>query len=183
MNTIDRWFDGRRRLDVFAGLVDGVLNALTLAAARLLRSDGGATLALAARVGAAAALTSLFVFFVAHYAEMRADLLRAERELNLSGRGRLAASALGREVLREAATGAMIASICSLAGAVIPLLLESILPGPHWFGLGVTIALLGVLGAAMAGSFHGRMLPWGCGVALGGIALTAIGLRLHLVDG
>ena len=74
----------RTRLDITAGLVDGILNALTLASGRLLATDApGATADLAFRVGAASALTTIFVFFVAHYAELRAELARAERELNL----------------------------------------------------------------------------------------------------
>jgi hypothetical protein len=53
-------------------LIDGILNALALAAARLVHSGGGGTtLSLALRVSAVAGATTIFVFFVAHYAELR----------------------------------------------------------------------------------------------------------------
>jgi hypothetical protein len=60
----------RGRLDIFAGLVDGILNALTLAAGRILNSGDGADLELAMRVAVATGLTTIFVFFIAHYAEL-----------------------------------------------------------------------------------------------------------------
>jgi hypothetical protein len=53
----------RNRLDVVAGLIDGILNALTLAAGRLARAGGeGVTLSLALRVSIAAGVTTIFVF-------------------------------------------------------------------------------------------------------------------------
>jgi uncharacterized protein len=48
--------DRRHRLDIIAGLVDGILNALVLATAKLTGPASGVTLHLAVRVGAATAL-------------------------------------------------------------------------------------------------------------------------------
>lgn len=170
----------RTRMDVVAGLVDGVLNALTLAAGRLLRTPGGASPGLAARVGAATALTTLFVFFVAHYAELRAELVRAERELNLLSHGRLAASRLGRQALWNAAAGACVAAVCGLVGAMAPLLFCAASPAPHWIGLVATILLLGVLGGLLARSFHGSSSFWAIAVMAGGVLLTIVGVQIDI---
>lgn len=181
--SIRTWLAAPRlRLDIVAGMVDGILNALTLAAGPLLKPHGGASLGLASRVGAAAALTTLFVFFVAHYAELRAELVRTERQLNLTSHGALAASRLGRRALVEAAASALVAAACGLFGAACPLFLSSALPGPGWLGLGMTIMLLGILGAVLAQSFYGSMLFWSCTIMLGGIVLTFIGIQLNLVS-
>ena len=105
--SIRHWLHAtHNRLDVVAGLIDGILTALILAAAKILHHDGGLTLALVGKVGVASACTTVFVFFVAHYAELRAELVRSERELNLLAHGRLATTRLGRQVLRESALGA-----------------------------------------------------------------------------
>lgn len=169
----------RTRLDVVAGLVDGVLNALTLAAGRMLAA-AGADLGLAVRVALATGLTTLFVFFMAHYAEERAELARAERELNLAAHGRLAASRLGRRAIQNSILGATLAAACGVAGALGSLLLCAFLPGPRWSGLMITIGLLGVLGAFLAHSVRGSAWRWASGVMLGGVALTAVGVKLNI---
>lgn len=180
--NIRAWLSSSRtRLDIAAGMVDGVLNALILAAGSVLKPAGNLGLGLTWHVGAASALTTLFVFFVAHYAELRAELVRTERQLNLSAHGRLAASRLGQRALREAGAGAALAASCGFVGATFPLLLSMTLPGPGWIGLSVTIIFLGVLGAILARSFYGSMLLWSGLIMIGGILLTFIGLRLHLV--
>lgn len=170
------------RLDVVAGLIDGVLNALALAAGHLLKATGdGTTFGLAVRVGLAAGVTTIFVFFVAHYAQLRLELVRHERELNLSAHGRLAATRLGRSVLIEATFKACLAATFSLAGAGFPLALCALLPSPPWLGLGLTIASLGILGALLAKTFYGSPWLWGTALLLGGIALTIVGVHLSIV--
>lgn len=144
-------------------------------------SGHGADLILAARVGAAASLTTLFVFFTAHYAELRAELAHAERNLNMTAHGRLARGALGRQVLRDAMLGALIASGCGLVGAALPLVVATVLPGPSWLSLPLTLGLLAVLGGLMAQSFHGRPLLWAFVIAIGGAALAGAGFELDLV--
>jgi predicted membrane protein (TIGR00267 family) len=169
------------RLDVVAGTIDGILNALILAAGQVLRRDGGATATLAWRVGAAAALTTLFVFFVAHYAQFRADLVHKARQLNLRSHGRLATTRLGQQVLEEALTGAAVAAACGFVGASFPLLLSSLLPGPGWVALAAAIASLGILGILLARSFHGSVIVWPAVIMAGGMLLALVGARLDLV--
>jgi len=175
-----RWLaQPRNRLDIVAGFVDGILNALILAAGKLL-GGGGADLMLALRVGAASGLTTVFVFFVAHYAELRADLWRAERQLNLTAHGKLAASRLGRRALLQSLGGAALAAICGVAGSVVSLLLCVWLPQPAWLGVAADIALLGLLGAVLARSFRGNAWFWAVAIMLGGGVLTWIGVKLDI---
>jgi hypothetical protein len=61
----------RNRLDLVAGLSDGILTALTLAAGKLLGPEAAMSPGLALRVALAAAVSGAFVFFVAHYAVLR----------------------------------------------------------------------------------------------------------------
>lgn len=179
--TWRNWIENPRiRLDVTAGFIDGILTALTLASGRLVRPGVSPSPGFAFRVAAATALTTLFVFFVAHYAELRAEIVHAERELNLLKHGRLAKGALGRRATREALTGSILAGVCGLAGALVPLLLCYALPRPVWLGLAVTIALLGLLGAVLARSFFGGQLIWSAILIVGGALLSLIGIQLHI---
>jgi predicted membrane protein (TIGR00267 family) len=168
------------RLDATAGVVDGILTSLMLAAGRLLQAGGGASIGLGLRVGVASALTTLFVFFVAHYSELRAELTRAEHQLSLLSHGKLVATRLGRRSLRQALAGACVASLCGFIGSMAPLLLCASLPEPHWIGLAATIALLGILGALLAKSFYGPIYLWAGIMMLGGVTLAFIGIQLHI---
>lgn len=168
------------RLDMVAGIIDGILTALTLAAAKLLEG-GGLSLALVAKVGAVGACTTIFVFFVAHYAELRTELVRSERELNLMAHGKLATTRLGRQVLYESLWGAVLAATCCFLGAVMPLLLSLMFPAMPLIGLALTILLLGLLGALLARSTFGSPILWAIAMMAGGIALTFIGVKLDIV--
>lgn len=177
-----RWLaDPRTQLDIVAGLVDGILNALTLAAGHLIHG-GGADLMLIVRVAAATGLTTVFVFFMAHYAELRAELARAERELSLSSHGKLAASQLGRRAARDAVSGAIVAALCGIAGSSLSLLLCVWLANPAWLVLVADLALLGLLGALLARSFHGSPLVWSATIMTGGAALTGAGIALNIAS-
>ncbi len=168
------------RLDATAGVVDGILTSLTLAAGHLLQSGGGASIGLGVRVGVASALTTLFVFFVAHYSQLRAELTRAEHQLSLLSHGKLVATRLGRRSLRRALEGACVASLCGFIGSMVPLLLCAGLPPPPWIGIAATIVLLGILGVALARSFYGPIYLWAIIMMLGGIALAYIGTQLNI---
>ncbi|CAM5459302.1 hypothetical protein AFEL58S_02946 [Afipia felis] len=182
MRVLDQIAHPDNRLDIVAGLIDGILNALALAAGRLTHVGGeGATLSLAARVAVAAGVTTIFVFFVAHYAQLRLELVRHERELNFTEHGKLAATNLGRSIFFESLFKAVLAAVFSLIGALSPLILCTLLPSPVWLGLVITIIALGGLGGLLARTFYGSPLIWGIGLFAGGIALTLIGMQLDLV--
>jgi VIT1/CCC1 family predicted Fe2+/Mn2+ transporter len=183
MTAFDLVRHPNNRLDVVAGLIDGMLNALALAAGRLLYAGGeGATISLALRVSVAAGATTIFVFFVAHYAQLRLELVRHERELNFTTHGRLAATSLGRRVFFESLHKALVASGFSLAGALFPLIICTLVRSPSWLGLAITIVSLGGLGALLAKTFYGSPRIWGAGLFIGGIGLAYIGAKLDLVS-
>jgi predicted membrane protein (TIGR00267 family) len=175
-----RWLS-QNRLDLIAGFIDGLLTALTLTAGKLLHQGGGLSLALAAKVGTVSACTAAFVFFVAHYAELRAELVRSERELNLLSHGQLASTHLGRQVLWEASLAAVVGSLCSFFGAVIPPLLGLMLPERPLISLGLTILVLGLLGAMLGWSTFGSPIVWAISMMAGGVALTIVGLQLDIL--
>ena len=171
----------RMRLDIVAGLVDGILNALILAAGRIVGHGDAPDFGLVARVSIATGLTTVLVFFLAHYAELRAELVRAERELNLLTHGQLATSRLGRKALRSAAAAALVAAACGIVGATVSLVLCIWLPGPPWVGLIAIFVLLGLLGALLAKSFYGSAIVWGISVASCGVILAIAGVKIGIV--
>lgn len=167
------------RLDIVAGLIDGVLTALAFAAGELIEGSG-ATLSLAVRVAIATGLANAFVFFFAHYAELRTDLIGYEKQLNFLSHGRLAASHLGRKALSQSFSAAAVAAIWTIFGAVIALGICVGLPQPRWAGPLIDILLLGALGALLAKSLHGAWWKWAISLMAGGLVLTAAGIELHV---
>lgn len=161
------------------GITDGVLTALALAAGAILRgtADGvGADLAM--RVGVVSCVTAAFTLFVADYAERRSRLVRASRQLNLTEPGRLAATNLGRIVVRESATAAAVASVASFAGAALPLLLGAVLPTPPW--VTIAIAVLGALGWCIGAMLSAGRTRWTVAMLLGGVVVAVIGAVLDI---
>lgn len=175
-------FKPRHRLDLVAGICDGILTALTLSAGRLMgESKEPFTLDLAFRIATAGAVSGLFIFFVGHYAELRGRLFEAERQLNITAAGRLATTHLGRNVTMQAAWGAIIGSVCSFGGAFYPVLLAVLFPTIRWIPLAGALAGLAVLGICLAWSVRGNFFLWAGALVLAGIALTLIGFQLKLV--
>jgi predicted membrane protein (TIGR00267 family) len=171
----------KNRLDLVAGLCDGILTALILASGTLFHPESSMSLGLSLRVATAAAVAGAFVFFVAHYAELRSELVRAERQLNLLSRGRFAATRLGQAVLRESFIGAMIASVCTFVGALIPLLASMAPSGPVWLGAAVGIATLALLGFILGRTVYGKPSRWALGLAVAGTLVACIGMQLRIV--
>lgn len=135
---------------------------------------------LAVRVGAVAFVSAIFTVFVAEYGQLRAELARAERELSLTGSGRLAASALGRQVAHEAAEAALVASTASFVGAIVPLLVGVVLRPYSWTALAVAIVALGALGASLATAVGGRRPRWVISMMICGSVVAAIGMGLDI---
>lgn len=169
------------RLDLVAGLTDGILTALTLSAGHMLLSGSQITVGLAFRIACAAAISGAFIFLVAHYADLRGELVEAERQLNLTTHGRLAASHLGRAAFFGAATKAMIASACTFVGALLPMLVGAFIARPRWLPMVVSIIALSLLGFFVARSVWGRPWRWVLALALAGVVLTYIGAKLKIV--
>ena len=167
------------RLDLIAGLIDGILTALAFAAGRLI-AGAGATFDLAVRVAIATGLANAFVFFFAHYAELRADLVGYERQLNLVSHGKLAASRLGRRALQQSFSSGATAAVWTIVGAMVALTVCIWFPRPRWGGPLIDILLLGALGMLLARNLHGSMWKWAISLMAGGVVLTAAGVELHV---
>ncbi|WP_197021553.1 hypothetical protein [Cellulomonas sp. HZM] len=168
-------------LPLVLGLTDGILNALTLASAAILRDAGAALgVSLALRVGTAALVTAGFTVFVADYAERRSVLVRSSRQLNLTQPGRLAATNLGRAVVRESALATVVASLASLVGASTPLLVGGLLPVPALVTIAVTIGFLGALGWVIGSVLAARRTRWAVAMLLGGVVVTVVGTVLDI---
>jgi VIT1/CCC1 family predicted Fe2+/Mn2+ transporter len=133
-------------------------------------------------VAAVTACTTCFVFFVAHYAQLRSELVRAARELNVLSRGHFATTQLGKQILREALWAAVVASVCGVIGSAIPLAINLAIPQLPIVGIALTIGLLGVLGWLLALSVLGSPILWTSGLVLGGIIVTAIGVKLDILS-
>jgi VIT1/CCC1 family predicted Fe2+/Mn2+ transporter len=181
MRPIARLFRREHSFALVIGVCDGILTALTLAAGSVISSPAPLRMQLALRIAAASALSGTFVFFTAEYSKLRGELVHAERQLSLTQHGRLAATRLGRTVLIEGLEKAGISSVCNFAGALFPLALGAILPGPAWLAIAAAIVALGLLGAAIAHSVHGNHFRWVIGLMAAGGILTLAGSRLHVV--
>lgn len=168
-------------LDLTAGICDGIQTALILAAGRVLDSASQMSASLVLRVAAVGGVSSLFVFFVGHYAFLRAQLTDAERQLNLTSGGRLASSKLGRAVLLDAAQGALLASVCSFCGALLPLVVGVAVPGFRWMAIAVSIFALTVLGVFLARAVHSSPFRWAAGLLISGALLTYLGIKLNII--
>lgn len=170
----------RSTLPLVLGLVDGLLNALTLAAGSLVGSGAPVGYPLAFRVGLVALTTAAFAVFVADYADRRAYLMRASRQLNLTRRGQLATTRLGRLAMARSLLSTAIACTASFAGATLPLLVGAALPGLSWMVAVLAVAVLAGLGAALGRLFAGSPLRWAATLGGGGAVVTWIGVWLHI---
>jgi VIT1/CCC1 family predicted Fe2+/Mn2+ transporter len=176
-----RWLSRpEHRLDIVAGLCEGILTALILAAGRLISGDS-VTMGLAVRVAAVAMLTDGFSFFVARYADLRSELIRAERQLNLTSPGRFATTRLGRAVLQDAWRAAIIVTVCSFFGALLPLIVSAVFPSPSWLGVAVAVGTLALLGVVLARSVYASPARWAFALTVAGIFLSLIGMKLEIM--
>jgi predicted membrane protein (TIGR00267 family) len=176
-----RWRWQRQLLPIVLGLSDGVLTALTLATGSLVNPERHIAMSMAMRISASAFATGAFVFFVARYSQLRAELVTAERQLNLTSHGRLASSKLGRAVLREAIAAALLSSISSFVGAMIPLLVAALVPSDGWAALVAALITLALLGAGLAKVSLGSPLYWSSTLVAGGVLLAILGAHLRIV--
>jgi predicted membrane protein (TIGR00267 family) len=180
MSAVVWLFQREHAFALVIGVSDGILTALTLAAGSVLGSGKPLEGGLALRIATASAVSGTFVFFTAEYSKLRGELAHAERQLNLTSHGRLAATRLGRAVLLETLSKASLASLCNFIGALFPLALGAFLPRPAWLPVAAAIVALGLLGVAIARSVRGNSFRWAAGLMAAGLLLTLIGFRLHV---
>jgi len=169
-------------LPIVLGLLDGITNALGLAAHSILGGGDGSRLGfgLALRVALFALVTAVFAIFVARYVEMRASLIRAGRQLNLLEQGALAATRLGRAARRDAVADAVQACAASFSGALLPLGVAVAFPAFPWLPLLLAEGMLTFLGLVIGRRLRGNPGLWAAALALAGIILIAIGAALNI---
>jgi VIT1/CCC1 family predicted Fe2+/Mn2+ transporter len=175
------WHWQRQLLPIVLGLSDGVLTALILATGRLVDPGRHIPMNMALRISASAFATGAFVFFVARYSQLRAELVVAERQLNLTSHGRLASSKLGRAIFSEAIVAASLSSLSSFVGAMIPLSVAALVPAHGWAALAAALVTLALLGAGLAKVCFGRPLYWSSTLVAGGVVLSILGAQLRIV--
>lgn len=175
------WQWRKQLLPIVLGLSDGVLTALILATGSLVDPDRHIAMSMALRISASAFATGAFVFFVARYSQLRAELVVAERQLNLTSHGRLASSKLGKVVLSEAIVSASLSSISSFVGAMIPLLVAALVPSHGWAALVAALVALALLGAGLAKVSFGSAWYWSSTLVAGGVVLSILGAQLRIV--
>ena len=173
----------RRRLmlPVALGLSDGILNALMLAANRLQGDTDPMTLSLSVRIAVATAVASIFMLFVAEYAQLRQELEHADMQLNVLAPGRMATSRQGRAVVREALMVASVSGLCAFIGSGAPLMGAAVFGASGLWALAMAVAGLGLLGAMIARAVHGSWLIWTLVMMLGGAAVSVLGVYLQIV--
>ena len=171
---------GRLVFAMALGVSDGILNALTLASATVVHGSG-LTMGLAARVGTVALASAVLTLFVAEYAQLRLELVRAERQLMFTRSGRLAATSLGRAVIHDSAAVAVLAGMSSFAGAALPLVIGALLPRTSWVALIVSALALALLGILLARNVGGRWMVWATSLVAAGVVVTVIGIQVDLV--
>ncbi len=171
-----------RQFPFLFGFIDGILTTLTLCTGKILEGKKGFDISLALRVATAAFITGSFVFFVAKYAELRGELVYAEKELNLASSGKLATTILGRKVLYSSAIEALIAGISGFLGAFFPLVVAIIDVYLPWITFSSSIAYLGIFGFALGRNVGRKSYLWSISLILGGIIVIIIGTLLHIVN-
>ncbi|WHX15962.1 DUF211 domain-containing protein [Streptomyces malaysiensis subsp. malaysiensis] len=171
---------GVKAVNIAVTEIDIETAAPTLAAASLVGSGAPVSYSLAFRVGLVALTTAAFAVFVADYADRRAYLMRASRQLNLTARGQLATTHLGRLAVARSLLATAIACTASFTGAMLPLLAGAALPGLSWIVVVLAVLALTVLGAALGHLFASSRIRWAATLGCGGVAVTWIGVWLHI---
>jgi len=162
------------------GITDGILTALTLAAGHMLNSGDLLSFSLALRISSVSLLTSLFMFFTAEYARLRGELVHAAKQLNLSARGHLATTQLGKSILRESLLAAGISALSSFLGSLLPLGLGAVSTRAE-LSFALTLLALAVLGVALGHALYASPLLWAIGLLLMGGFLALAGMYLKVV--
>jgi VIT1/CCC1 family predicted Fe2+/Mn2+ transporter len=166
---------------VVIGLMDGILTAVTLAAAKMTEKTAPLSLEFAFRIAAGAAVSAVCIFFVAEYARQRRELVHAEQHLSLRRHGQLAVSSLGRTAMVHAARGAGISCACSFLGAFLSLAPAAARPDKPWLALVASFIALALLGASLAHVIFGRTIVWAGTLVVIGAILAFVGVKLHIL--
>jgi predicted membrane protein (TIGR00267 family) len=169
-------------LPLVLGLCEGIITVLTLATKLLVKSGALVTLGFAVRVSLVSLITGLFVYFISQYSELRRELLHLELEINLTDRGHLATTQLGKKIINEAIIMTLVGSVFAFLGSFIPLLIAILVQSHKWASLVSAVVLLGILGIFLANLVHGSKVRWILSLIISGLLVAYIGLQLDIVS-
>lgn len=162
------------------GLSDGIITALMLVSGDILRGDH-ILLGLALRVAYGSSFVGTFSYFIAQYSELRGELSRTSRQLNLKSPSYLIRSKLGRDIIVESVTGAAAAGFFGFVGALIPLITNVVDPMDPILSLISAEASLAVLGIGIGKAVRGNYVFWVIMMFVIGIVVAWAGNYLYLV--
>ncbi len=163
------------------GLSDGIITALMLVSGDILRGEY-VYLGLALRVAYGSSFVGTFSYFIAQYSELRGELSRTSRQLNLRSSSYLLKSKLGRDIIFESVLGAASAGFFGFVGALIPLLPDVLIPNMPLFAIGFSEASLAVLGIGIGRAVRGNYIFWIILMASIGLLVAWAGNYLFLVQ-
>lgn len=176
-----RWFyTPEHQFHVVGGLCDGIMSALAFGSGKLFDTAAPMTFGLALRLALANSISGLLVSAIARYAELRSELMEAERQLNLASRGYLATTRLGHWVLWESVGRGLIGGWFSFMGTMCPLSLGALAPEQAWLSVAACLSALAVLGFFLARLLRGHALGWMAALTVGGAFLTVLGIWLRI---
>lgn len=162
------------------GLSDGIITALMLVAGDILRGDH-IFLSLALRVAYGSSFVGTFSYFIAQYSELRGELSRTSRQLNLRSPSYLIKSKIGRDIIVESVAGAASAGFFGFVGALIPLVTSVAIPADPIVAIASAEASLAVLGLGIGKAVRGNYFFWVIMMFIIGIVVAWAGDFLYLV--
>lgn len=162
------------------GLSDGIITALMLVSGDILRGTQ-IYLGLAFRVAYGSSFVGTFSYFIAQYSELRGELSRTSRQLNLKSPTYLIRSKLGRDIVFESVAGAASAGLFGFVGALIPLATSVFIPADPMFAIISAEATLAVLGLGIGKAVRGNYIFWVVMMFVIGIVVAWAGDYLYLV--
>lgn len=162
------------------GLSDGIITALMLVSGDILRGDQ-IYLSLALRVAYGSSFVGTFSYFIAQYSELRGELSRTSRQLNLRSPSYLIKSKLGRDIIFESVAGAASAGFFGFVGALIPLVTSVMIPMDPIMAFVSAEASLAILGFSIGKAVKGNYFFWIIMMFVIGLVVAWAGDFLYLV--
>ncbi len=163
------------------GLSDGIITALMLVSGDILRGEH-VLLGLALRVAYGSSFVGTFSFFIAQYSELRGELSRSSKQLNLRSPSYLIRSKVGRDIIFESVLGASAAGFFGFVGALIPLIPDVFFPSMPIVAIGFAEGSLAVLGLGIGRAVRGNYIFWIIMMFIIGLVVAWAGDYLFLVQ-
>lgn len=180
MNIIAWFFKRDQLVPLLNGICYGLLTALAFAGGELFHGQKSIDFSLALHIAIATPFVSSFVAFIVNYTQERNELIRWEKQLNITSSGRLAATKLGKEVLLDVIKKTLLTFVFTFLGTLCTLSIIIFLPKNPLLIISFIVLLLGFLGNALSHIIYGNAIRWTVGFIIAGLLITYIGIILHI---